>query len=55
MSVTLSDLQQMAARGEKIAMLTCYDASFAKLKPLAWMFCWWAIRWAWCCKAHPIP
>ncbi len=27
----LSELQQMAERGEKIAMLTCYDASFAKL------------------------
>jgi 3-methyl-2-oxobutanoate hydroxymethyltransferase len=27
----LSDLQTMAKRGEKIAMLTCYDASFAKL------------------------
>jgi 3-methyl-2-oxobutanoate hydroxymethyltransferase len=35
MSVTLSDLQQMAARGEKIAMLTCYDASFAKLMEAA--------------------
>lgn len=27
----LSDIQQMANRGEKIAMLTCYDATFAKL------------------------
>jgi len=27
----LTDLQQMANRGEKIAVLTCYDASFAAL------------------------
>jgi len=27
----LSDLHEMADRGEKIAMLTCYDATFAKL------------------------
>ena len=26
---TLPDLQQRANRGEKLAMLTCYDASFA--------------------------
>lgn len=29
--MNLSELQQMAARGEKIAVLTCYDASFATL------------------------
>jgi 3-methyl-2-oxobutanoate hydroxymethyltransferase len=29
--VNLVALQQMAARGEKIAVLTCYDASFANL------------------------
>jgi 3-methyl-2-oxobutanoate hydroxymethyltransferase len=29
--VNLVALQQMAARGEKIAVLTCYDASFATL------------------------
>ncbi len=27
----LTELQQMTNRGEKIAMLTCYDATFAKL------------------------
>jgi 3-methyl-2-oxobutanoate hydroxymethyltransferase len=30
-SVTLHDLGKMRAAGEKIAMLTCYDASFATL------------------------
>jgi 3-methyl-2-oxobutanoate hydroxymethyltransferase len=29
--MNLTDLQQMADRGEKIAVLTCYDASFASL------------------------
>jgi len=29
--MNLSELQQMATRGEKIAVLTCYDASFATL------------------------
>jgi 3-methyl-2-oxobutanoate hydroxymethyltransferase len=29
--MTLTALQQMAARGEKVAVLTCYDASFAAL------------------------
>ncbi|HWU35299.1 MAG TPA: 3-methyl-2-oxobutanoate hydroxymethyltransferase [Methylovorus sp.] len=33
--MTVADLQQMATRGEKIAMLTCYDASFAKLMEAA--------------------
>ncbi|GAB4127751.1 MAG: 3-methyl-2-oxobutanoate hydroxymethyltransferase [Sideroxydans sp.] len=31
MRMTLSKLQAMRQRGEKIAMLTCYDASFATL------------------------
>lgn len=31
MRTTLSVLQKMTARGEKIAVLTCYDASFAAL------------------------
>lgn len=31
----LSDLQKLASTGEKIAMLTCYDATFAKLMELA--------------------
>ncbi|MEC5386528.1 3-methyl-2-oxobutanoate hydroxymethyltransferase [Uliginosibacterium sp. H3] len=30
-SITLHDLGKMRAAGEKIAMLTCYDASFASL------------------------
>ncbi|MGD9871761.1 MAG: 3-methyl-2-oxobutanoate hydroxymethyltransferase, partial [Thauera sp.] len=29
--VTLTRLAEMRAAGEKIAMLTCYDASFATL------------------------
>src|SRR6185503_12084669 len=29
MRVTLTNLQKMAQEGSKIAMLTCYDASFA--------------------------
>ena len=29
-SVTLRRLQEMSRTGEKIAMLTCYDASFAR-------------------------
>jgi 3-methyl-2-oxobutanoate hydroxymethyltransferase len=31
MRTTLTDLKAMHSRGEKIAMLTCYDASFATL------------------------
>jgi len=31
----LAELQQMATAGEKIAMLTCYDATFAKLSEAA--------------------
>ena len=31
MRSTLTTLQKMAQAGEKIAALTCYDASFAKL------------------------
>lgn len=33
--MNLSELKKMAANGEKIAMLTCYDATFAKLMELA--------------------
>ena len=29
--ITLSTLAEMRARAEKIAMLTCYDASFAAI------------------------
>jgi 3-methyl-2-oxobutanoate hydroxymethyltransferase len=31
MTITLSTLQSMHSKGEKIAVLTCYDASFAQL------------------------
>ncbi|KRH78682.1 3-methyl-2-oxobutanoate hydroxymethyltransferase [Ferrovum sp. JA12] len=31
MRKTILDLQEMAQKGEKIAMLTCYDSSFARL------------------------
>src|SRR5215470_12536148 len=30
-AVTLPKLREMRARGEKIAMLTCYDATFAQV------------------------
>jgi 3-methyl-2-oxobutanoate hydroxymethyltransferase len=30
-AVTLPKLREMHARGEKIAMLTCYDATFAQV------------------------
>jgi len=33
--MNLVELQQMATAGEKIAMLTCYDATFAKLSEAA--------------------
>lgn len=33
--MNLAELQHMAATGEKIAMLTCYDATFAKLSEAA--------------------
>jgi 3-methyl-2-oxobutanoate hydroxymethyltransferase len=37
--VTLHTLREMHARGEKIAMLTCYDASFAALVDAAGVDC----------------
>jgi len=33
--MNLAELHQMATAGEKIAMLTCYDATFAKLSEAA--------------------
>ncbi|MHB1176141.1 MAG: 3-methyl-2-oxobutanoate hydroxymethyltransferase [Sulfuriferula sp.] len=35
MKTTLTTLQQRAAQGEKLAMLTCYDATFATLLEVA--------------------
>ena len=35
MRVTIPQLQERARSGEKLAMLTCYDASFAKLSEAA--------------------
>ena len=41
--VTTARLSEMKARGEKIAMLTGYDYSFARILDLpASMPCWWA-------------
>ena len=39
--VTTYRLQEMKSRGEKIAMLTAYDYSMARI---AWTWCWSAIR-----------
>jgi hypothetical protein len=51
-TLTINDLQRMKQDGEKIAMLTCYDASFARSSkksltthpalPKGWSghFCW---------------
>ena len=51
-AVTLPRLREMRAAGEKIAMLTCYDASFARLLDAAGVDCCWsAIRSAWWCRA----
>jgi 3-methyl-2-oxobutanoate hydroxymethyltransferase len=38
-AVTLPRLREMRANGEPIAMLTCYDASFAKLLDAAGVDC----------------
>jgi hypothetical protein len=41
----LPQLLARAEKGEKLCVLTCYDASFARLlAPMASMSCWWAIR-----------
>jgi 3-methyl-2-oxobutanoate hydroxymethyltransferase len=37
--VTLHRLREMHAAGEKIAMLTCYDASFARMLDAAGVDC----------------
>ena len=52
MRITLSTLQRMSLDGNKIAMLTCYDASFAALleRPES-RSCWSATRSAWCSRA----
>ncbi len=35
MRVTIPQLQERARSGEKLVMLTCYDASFAKVSDAA--------------------
>jgi hypothetical protein len=46
-ALTLPRLRDMAARGEKLAVLTCYDATFAQLLDApASTSCWSATRWA---------
>ena len=46
--VTIRKLQERAKAGEKLVMLTCYDASFAKLSTRpGWTCCSSAIRSAW--------
>ena len=49
--VTPRRLQEMRDAGEKIVMLTAYDAVFAGLAGPAWMPYWWAIPWAWSARA----
>jgi 3-methyl-2-oxobutanoate hydroxymethyltransferase len=50
--LTHLDLAKMRAAGEKIAMLTCYDASFARsATPPASTCCSSATRSAWSCRA----
>ena len=45
---TVPTLKAMAGANEKIAMLTCYDASFAALSDAAGVeLCWWETRSAW--------
>ena len=46
MKQTVQTLQAMKERGEKIAMLTCYDYTMAKLMDAAGALTpfWWAIR-----------
>jgi len=45
-------LKQLISTGEKIAMLTCYDASFAKLSAAAGVdILLVGDSLAWCCKA----
>ena len=56
MRTTQDALQKMRDDGEKIAILTCYDASFAVCwKTLVSIFCWWAIRWVTCFRAKKAP
>ena len=52
MKITVNTLQKMAQEGQKIAMLTCYDASFAALLEQAGVeILLVGIRWAWWCRA----
>jgi len=45
--VSLPRLAEMRERGEKITMLTAYDAM--------WSASWWATPSAWCARVWPAP
>jgi 3-methyl-2-oxobutanoate hydroxymethyltransferase len=56
--VRVPDLREKKRRGEKIAVLTAYDATMAACSTVpAWMCCWSATRSAWWCSAtkHTLP
>ena len=54
--VSLPRLAQMREAGEKITMLTAYDATFAAVADAAGVDCILvAIRSAWCARACPAP
>ena len=53
--VSLPRLQQMREAGEKITMLTAYDATFAAVADAAGIECLLVTRWAWFARAYPAP
>ena len=54
--VTLTTLHGLKAKGEKIAMLTCYDATFAKAACAAGVeILLVGDSWAWSCRAMTVP